>query len=91
LEEAVQAYQQALKELTRDRAPLDWAGTQSNLGIILRALRERERGTQHLEEAVQACREALKEFTRDRVPLPWARTQNNLGNALRAKKQGKSA
>jgi hypothetical protein len=29
LEEAVAAYCEALKELTRDRVPLDWARTQS--------------------------------------------------------------
>jgi hypothetical protein len=32
LEEAVAAYRDALKERTRERVPLDWAGTQNNLG-----------------------------------------------------------
>ena len=84
LEEAVQAYQQALKELTRDHVPLAWARTQNNLGSALRALGERENGTQHLEEAVQAYQQALKELTRDRAPLDWAGTQSNLGIILRA-------
>jgi tetratricopeptide (TPR) repeat protein len=62
--------------------PLDWAQTQSNLGLALWRLGERESGTARLEEAVAAYRDALKERTRERVPLDWAMTQNNLGNAL---------
>jgi len=84
LEEAVAAYRQALKEITRERVPLQWAMTQNNLGTALWRLGERESGTERLEEAVAAYREALKEYTRERVPLQWATTQNNLGNALRS-------
>ena len=72
------------EERTRERVPLDWAQTQSNLGNALRALGERESGTARLEEAVAAYRAALEERTRERVPLDWAATQNNLGDALRA-------
>ena len=32
LDEAVAAYREALKEMTRERVPLDWAMTQNNLG-----------------------------------------------------------
>jgi CheY-like chemotaxis protein len=70
------------KERTRERVPLNWAGTQNNLGNALRALGEREPGTGRLEEAVSAHREALSEYTRERVPLNWAGTQSNLDNAL---------
>ena len=35
LEEAVAAYRAALEERTRERVPLDWAGTQNNLGSAL--------------------------------------------------------
>jgi hypothetical protein len=71
-----------LKEYTRERVPLDWAMTQSNLGFALWRLGERESGTEKLEEAVIASREALKEYSRERVPLQWANTQTNLGGAL---------
>jgi tetratricopeptide (TPR) repeat protein len=81
LEEAVDAFRDALKERTRERVPLDWAMTQNNLGNALQTLGEREVGTARLEEAVAAYRDALKERTRERVPLQ-AMTQNNLGNAL---------
>ena len=82
LEEAVSAYRAALEERTRERVPLDWAGTQNNLGNALLRLDERESSTTRLEEAVTAYREALEEYTRERVPLQWAMTQNNLGIAL---------
>jgi hypothetical protein len=39
--EAVDAYRDALKELTRERVPLDWAMTQSNLGTAQALLDER--------------------------------------------------
>ena len=38
------AYDAALEEYTRERTPLDWAMTQSNLGSALAALGEREAG-----------------------------------------------
>ena len=82
LEQAVAAYTEALKERTRERVPLEWAMTQSNLGAALAALGEREGGPERLEQAVAAYTEALKERTRARVPLDWAMVQNNLGAAL---------
>lgn len=35
LQETVTAYREALKERTREKAPLDWAATQNNLGTAL--------------------------------------------------------
>jgi tetratricopeptide (TPR) repeat protein len=60
LEEAVAAYREALKEFTRERAPLKWATTQNNLGNALASLGERESGTKRLEEAVAAYKAALE-------------------------------
>ena len=84
LEQAVAAFTEVLKEFTRERVPLHWATTQSNLGAALATLGERESGTGRLEQAVTAHTEALKERTRERVPLDWAATQSNLGVALAA-------
>ena len=67
----------------RERVPLDWAGTQNNLGNALRVLGEREGGTARLEEAVAAFHAALLEWTRERVPFDWAMAQYNLGTTLR--------
>ena len=69
LEDAVAACKAALEEETRERLPLQWAGTQTNLGDALAALGAQESGTARLEEAVTAFGEALKERTRERVPI----------------------
>ena len=84
LEQAVTAYENALKEWTREKVPLQWATTQNNLGTALQRLGERESGTQRLEQAVTAYENALKEWTKEKVPLQWATIQNNLGDALRS-------
>jgi tetratricopeptide (TPR) repeat protein len=83
LEETVEAHRAALTERTRERVPLDWAGTQNNLGNALASLGERESGTARLEEAVAAYRAAQTERTRERVPLLWAGTQQNLAIVFR--------
>jgi tetratricopeptide (TPR) repeat protein len=77
LEQAVEAFQQALKEYTRDRVPLDWAATQKNLGTALQTLGARDSDTDRLEQAVEAYQQTLKEYTRDEVPLNWAMTRYN--------------
>jgi hypothetical protein len=82
LEEAVTANREALKEYTREHAPLQWALTQTTLGATLTELGKRESGTARLEEAVTAYREALKEYTRERAPLDWAKTTGGQGEAL---------
>lgn len=62
--------------------PLQWAGTQNNLGNAFRMLGERESSTVRLGEAVTAYQAALQEWSCHHVPLQWASTQNNLGLAL---------
>ena len=74
------------KERTRERAPLDWAVTQNNLGNALRTLGERENGTARLEQAVSTYKAALEERTRERVPLDWAMTQ--IISAMRSARSG---
>jgi hypothetical protein len=73
---SVGAYRAALEETTRERVPLEWAKTQSNLANALQLLGSRECGTARLEEAVAAYRAALTETTRERVPLDWAKMQS---------------
>jgi tetratricopeptide (TPR) repeat protein len=66
LRKALQVYDRALTAMTRERAPLDWAMTQNNLGTALRRLGERESGAERLLEAVEAYRAAIEEWTRER-------------------------
>ena len=85
LDEAVEAYHQALTVFTHDDLPQQWAMTQSNLGNALRALGLQlggPEGLRRLDEAVEACRHALTVFTHDDLPQQWAMTQTMLANAL---------
>jgi tetratricopeptide (TPR) repeat protein len=84
LEEAVASNRDALKELTRERAPVQWATAEASLGNALWMLGLHGGGTARFEEAVVAYRAALQEQTRDRVPSQWAATEIGLGNALAA-------
>ena len=81
MEEAVTAYRAALEERTRDRVPLDWAGTQNNLGSALRSLGERERDPTRLEEAVTAYRAALDVYEASSTPHYSALAKINLVKA----------
>jgi tetratricopeptide (TPR) repeat protein len=82
--EAIAAHRAALEEITRERAPLDWAATQHNIGDTYLSLGA-------VDKAVEAYRAALEERTRERVPLLWADTQMHLGNALAASATQKHA
>jgi hypothetical protein len=62
--------------------PAQWAATQNNLGIALRAQGERPggaAGAELLARAVAAYEAALTVRTRDTMQAQWAMTQNNLG------------
>lgn len=77
----MQAYQEALKEWTRERVPLDWAMTQYNLGTAQQTLGERESDTERLEQAVQAYVNALEIVTEKSVPAYWQVIQRNFQEA----------
>jgi tetratricopeptide (TPR) repeat protein len=62
LEQAVEAFQQALKEYTRDRVPLDRAMTQYNWAITELTLFEKTAQAAHLDRAQDLLRTAAAEF-----------------------------
>ena len=66
----------------RESHPESWALVQSDLGIAMRILGERESDISILHEAVRAFNLALEEFTRERGPARWARTLNNLATVF---------
>ncbi|HWY48447.1 MAG TPA: hypothetical protein VNX70_13760 [Bryobacteraceae bacterium] len=62
LDEAVTAYREALKERTRERAPLDWAISTGQQGVTLMYLAQRKRNAALARTAVvqiEAARGAL--------------------------------
>jgi tetratricopeptide (TPR) repeat protein len=86
LEQAVEAYQAALLEQTRERVPLDWASTQHNLGNALARIGDRESNTTRLELAVEAYKAALLELTVETAASWHEAAQSNLAHCLAALK-----
>lgn len=81
LQQAIAAYEAALVLRPRDRAPLDWARTQLNLGIAF--MLQGERGaTGALARAIAAYEAALTVRTREVDAEGWALTHMNLAIAL---------
>ena len=79
---SLETYRSVLQELTRERDPLLWAGTQSNYAFALIKLGERESAIARLAEGVAAYRLAIDVWEREHRLADWALAQNNLGTAL---------
>ena len=82
---AVEIYRRNLEVCTQRAYPLDWAATQSALGIALARQAERTAppaGEELFGEATAAHRAALEVYRRDEHPENWAKTQSSLGWAL---------
>jgi hypothetical protein len=65
LVEAVAAYREALKERTRERVPLAWAGSFGNEGIALMLLAERRGDAAMAETAVSQINTAFETIRDD--------------------------
>jgi hypothetical protein len=65
LRQSVAAFEQALQEVTRERAPQLWARTQSNLGSAQWTLYRATSDTRAIEEAAVAYRLALTVYRRE--------------------------
>ena len=63
--------------------PLDWAGTQNNLGSALVTLGELESGTERFEQAVVAYRASLEVFSDEGSPKYRAIAESNLARTLK--------
>jgi tetratricopeptide (TPR) repeat protein len=79
LQQAIAAYTEALRFRTAQAAPLDYAGTQNNLGVAYVDLAGQQQPVDNLRKAIAAFTEALGFYTAQAAPLNYAVTQNNLG------------
>lgn len=82
LEEAIDAFQEALQVYTHVRWPREWAMIQVNLGNAHLKLGERTFSSEHLQEAVRSFRNALLECSHRRIPMEWAMIQVSMGMTL---------
>lgn len=78
---AIEAYHKTLKVYSLDYSPIDYAGTENNLGKAYRKLAELEEKPKNCRLAIAAFQEALKVSTFDQFPIPYAKTQIGLGTA----------
>ena len=83
LRRSIAFYRRLLAERTRERLPLQWAKTQSDLGAALETLGKLEAGRALLEDAVAAYRAALEERTRARVRSTGRRRRTTSASRLR--------
>ena len=85
LQQAAEAYHNALQIYSREQLPQIWAMTQNNIGNALLGMvkwNEGPQASQYLQQAIEAYHNALQIFTREQLPQAWANTQNNLGSSL---------
>jgi CHAT domain-containing protein/tetratricopeptide (TPR) repeat protein len=89
-EPGIAALAASLTVYTRERYPIQWAMTQSNLGrmYIDRAQGDR---SENVERALECLTGALQVYTPEQYPLQWATTQGNLGDAYRVRLAGDQA
>lgn len=85
INDAIQAYQRALRTFTSARFPREFAIIHNNLATAYLGMRlDPQRDKLREALAVQSFREALKVVTLEEDPVEYAMLQNNLGNALQA-------
>jgi len=77
---AINAYQEALKIYTVEKYPINYAMAQNNLGSSYRSLAEVRDKEVNAQNAINAFKEALTIFTVETYPIYYAKTQINLGN-----------
>ncbi len=87
LEQAIVCYQNALRSLNIEVAPMDYAAVQNNMGLAYRELATGNRAT-NLERAIACFREALLVWTAEAAPQDYAETQANLGSAYAGLRTG---
>lgn len=83
LENAIDAYKEALKIVTLEKTPVKYAETQKNVGMAYFLLSEELSGSGEreakLNEALRAYGESLKVKSLEKYPVEHAEIQNNLG------------
>ncbi|UCG32591.1 MAG: hypothetical protein JSU68_13115 [Phycisphaerales bacterium] len=84
-------FNEALKVITREGYPADWATLQNNLAnnhISLASQPEARNKHEHIEQAVAILEGALEVLGQTGTPFEWASAQYNLGTALRLRHAG---
>ncbi len=78
-EKAVEAYQNAIKALSKTEHPHDWALTMIRLGLALYHLAGRLEQPKIMSESISALEQSLTVFTRETNPGRWSEIKNHIG------------
>jgi len=81
LEQALEAYQAALEERTRERVPLDWAWTQENIGLAYCALAEKSKDQETLLRGIASIKASLEVYKDGRLTYDIEKAERNLAGA----------
>lgn len=84
LEDAIDAFTEALEILNCDTAPMQWASVQNGLGNALGSLGQRSSDEILLERSIEAFEQALTRQSEESCPYDWASTMNNLAAVLQS-------
>ncbi|MEO0375793.1 MAG: CHAT domain-containing protein, partial [Cyanobacteria bacterium P01_A01_bin.17] len=90
LENAITAYKQALRGITYEAMPTEWATVMTRLSTVY-FLRSQGDRAQNLKEAIAACQQALKVYTYETTPVEWAGVMNDLAAIYLKHPQGDRA
>ena len=80
--QAVDAYSEALDNISQTETPLDFASMLYHLARVRQYLGERSRDVDMLDAAIGGFRQACDIFTQETFPWEWATIQSCLGAAL---------
>lgn len=82
IEQAIDAFNNALEVGSQDDTPLDWAVRQNNLGLALQALGREQQDSKSFKRSVDAFTNALTAWTREQAPQQWALAMHHLGTTF---------
>jgi hypothetical protein len=81
-DKSIRAYQEALKRMTFEVAPMQWSRAMIGLGNALSIAGRQDGSPDRLKAAVTVLRSLLSKSPRERNPSLWANVQSSIGNAL---------
>lgn len=81
-EKAIQCFNLALEEFSREVSPGEWAATQYNLATAKQALGRQESDVKLLKSSTDDYTNALLHWSKTETPEEWARAMHQLGAAF---------
>jgi len=81
IKNAIEAFEAAIKIRTIQRFPIQYAMTQTNIGVAYGMLARVKDKAENCKNAIDSFNKSLNVYTLERFPIQYAYTQNNLGNA----------